>query len=272
MGGRRPQGGRGQGVRTTRCRRPGTRDVEDRIFGDPLRRVRPPQAPRHRAAGDQADGRRDPRRPEQPDLPAATATTPTSRSTASTDIIDCAEDVAELEALHRWAMVLHNQYPWDRAQAELVEVGELDDDDYVVVFAPARPARSREFLRRVEAGAASPSPAAPRAGGDRRRSGPIPPVDVRKQFAVMPRIEALAVVHGEQRLHQRGPDPQRRLQLVADDRRRDPRQDRDRAAALHRADAGGDRPAGGRGGARARRARTRGDRRGARSAPAPAPG
>ncbi|MEP7090332.1 MAG: hypothetical protein ABI776_09520, partial [Nocardioidaceae bacterium] len=52
------------------------------------------------------------------------------------DIFDCAEAAPELEALHRWAMVLHNQYPWDRAKAELVEVGELDDDDYVVVFHP----------------------------------------------------------------------------------------------------------------------------------------
>src|SRR3954463_5492673 len=32
------------------------------------------------------------------------------------DILDCDEDVPELEALHRWAMVLHNQYPWERSQ------------------------------------------------------------------------------------------------------------------------------------------------------------
>jgi 3-oxoacyl-[acyl-carrier-protein] synthase III len=30
-----------------------------------------------------------------------------------TDILDVSEDVPELEALHRWAMVLHNQYPWE---------------------------------------------------------------------------------------------------------------------------------------------------------------
>ena len=53
-----------------------------------------------------------------------------------TDIVDCDEEVAELEALHRWAMVLHNQYPWDRSQVELAEVGQLRDDDYVVVFHP----------------------------------------------------------------------------------------------------------------------------------------
>ena len=64
------------------------------------------------------------------------------------DIVDSAEDVPELEALNRWAMVLHNQYPWDRAQAELVEVGELRDDDYVVAFHP-RNEEVRHFLRRL---------------------------------------------------------------------------------------------------------------------------
>ena len=51
-----------------------------------------------------------------------------------TDIIDTAQDVPELEALSRWAKVLHNQYPWDRSQAELVEVGQLQDDDYVTAL------------------------------------------------------------------------------------------------------------------------------------------
>ena len=42
-----------------------------------------------------------------------------------TEIIDCNEEVAELEALRRWSMVLHNQYPWDRSEATLVPVSEL---------------------------------------------------------------------------------------------------------------------------------------------------
>ena len=62
-----------------------------------------------------------------------------------TDIVDCSEEVPELEALSRWAMVLHNQYPWDRSQAELVEVGKLSDDDYVVVFHP-RDQEVRHFM------------------------------------------------------------------------------------------------------------------------------
>ena len=116
-------------------------------------------------------------------------------------ILDCAQDVPELEALHRWAMVLHNQYPWDRDQTRLTPVDELRDDDYVVVFHP----RNREvldFIRRVT-----------RDGGGnaaRRDFGtatqvtakppirPYPPIRVRERFAVLPKLEALAVVKGEQ--------------------------------------------------------------------------
>jgi 3-oxoacyl-[acyl-carrier-protein] synthase III len=110
------------------------------------------------------------------------------------DVIDCAEDAPELEALHRWAMVLHNQYPWDRAQAELVEVGQLADDDYVVVFHP-RDQEVRNFLRRLETGVRrAPSSTARQAI---QPVLPYPSVNVRTQFAVMPSIEALAVVHGD---------------------------------------------------------------------------
>jgi 3-oxoacyl-[acyl-carrier-protein] synthase III len=110
------------------------------------------------------------------------------------DIVDCAEEVAELEALERWAMVLHNQYPWDRAEAELVEVGQLRDDDYVVVFHPRDP-EVRHFLRRIGSGEVPASlPLAKEASQPIR---PYPPVSVREHFAVLPRIEALAVVHGE---------------------------------------------------------------------------
>jgi 3-oxoacyl-(acyl-carrier-protein) synthase III len=110
------------------------------------------------------------------------------------DIMDCAQDAPELEALHRWSMVLHNQYPWDRSQAELVEVGQLQDDDYVVVFHP-RDQEVRHFLRRLAAGVTSvPSPPARAATPPIR---PYPTVDVRAQFSVMPRIEALTAVHGD---------------------------------------------------------------------------
>ena len=110
------------------------------------------------------------------------------------DILDCAEDAPELEALHRWAMVLHNQYPWDRSQAELVEVGELSDDDYVVVFHP-RDQEVREFLRRLDSGVTRPAGSVARDAVEPVR--PYPAVNVREQFKVMPKIEALAVVHGD---------------------------------------------------------------------------
>ena len=111
------------------------------------------------------------------------------------DIIDCAEDAPELEALHRWAMVLHNQYPWDRSQVELVEVGQLRDDDYVVALYP-RDQEVRHFLRRIESGTRIPQPRS------RQREAtppvrPYPTLDVRAQCSVQPKIEALAVVHGD---------------------------------------------------------------------------
>jgi 3-oxoacyl-[acyl-carrier-protein] synthase-3 len=110
------------------------------------------------------------------------------------DIVDCAEDVPELEALHRWAMVLHNQYPWDRAQVELAAVGELADDDHVVVFSP-RDKEVRAFLRRLSTGEVRPV-AAP-AREPRLPVQPFPSVDVRAHFAVMPKLESLAAVHGD---------------------------------------------------------------------------
>ena len=102
--------------------------------------------------------------------------------------------MAELEALNRWAMVLHNQYPWDRSTAELVEVGRLHDDDYVVVFYP-RDQEVRHFLHRLATGHVPRHAVEAKATVQPVR--PYAPVNVRTQFTVMPRIEALAVVHGD---------------------------------------------------------------------------
>jgi len=110
------------------------------------------------------------------------------------DIIDVAEDSPELEALSRWSMVLHNQYPWERSQAELVEVGQLRDDDYVVMLYP-RDQEVRHFLRRLKTGVVpAPASKAPEAVEPVR---PYEAVAVRSQFTVMPRIEAMAAVHGD---------------------------------------------------------------------------
>jgi 3-oxoacyl-[acyl-carrier-protein] synthase III len=111
------------------------------------------------------------------------------------DILDCDEQVPELEALHRWAMVLHNQYPWERSQVELAEAGQLADDDVVVVFQP-RDKEVRGFLRRLRAGVSPHRAAAARESRPPVR--PFPAVDVRDRFQVLPRIEALVAVHGDQ--------------------------------------------------------------------------
>ena len=111
------------------------------------------------------------------------------------DILDCDEDVPELEALHRWAMVLHNQYPWERSQVELAEAGQLEDDDYVVAFHPRDP-EVRGFLRRLRSGA--PRRQVAPAWESRPPVRPFPEIDVRRQFTVMPRLESLTAVHGDQ--------------------------------------------------------------------------
>jgi 3-oxoacyl-[acyl-carrier-protein] synthase-3 len=110
------------------------------------------------------------------------------------DILDCDEDVPELEALHRWAMVLHNQYPWDRTQVELAGAGDLKDDDYVVAFHP-RDKEVRGFLRRLRSDAPNRAVTPPRPS--RQPVRPYPAIAV-EQFRVQPRLEALAVVHGDQ--------------------------------------------------------------------------
>jgi 3-oxoacyl-[acyl-carrier-protein] synthase III len=120
---------------------------------------------------------------------------PDHRVYGGDEIVDCSDEVPELEALLRWSMVLHNQHPWDRAQLRLTAVAELKDDDFVVLYQP-RNAEVMDFIRRVRSGGGRPrphrSPPAPR-----RPLRPYPPIEVRKRFAVLPRIEALAAVSGE---------------------------------------------------------------------------
>jgi 3-oxoacyl-(acyl-carrier-protein) synthase III len=111
-------------------------------------------------------------------------------------ILDANEDVPELEALMRWAMVLHNQYPWDRSRTELRGPGEIGDDDFVVAFHP----RNRDvqaFIERVKRPAAAQDTATRGLGDSVEPVTPYPPVRVREAFAVQPRFEALAIVRGE---------------------------------------------------------------------------
>ncbi len=94
---------------------------------------------------------------------------PDFRRYSYAEIIDCNEDVAELEALRRWSMVLHNQYPWSRSDAALTAVKELRDDDYVVVFHP-RDLDVHLFLSRVASGHAPKKAASGRPRGIRPHS------------------------------------------------------------------------------------------------------
>ena len=117
------------------------------------------------------------------------------------EIIDAHEEVPELEALTRWAMVLHNQYPWDRSRTELRGPGDIGDDDFVVAFHP----RNRDVLAFIEqvrrsAGGGRKPGGLPEQGGRTESVAPVapyPPVRVREAFAVQPKLEALAIVRGE---------------------------------------------------------------------------
>src|SRR2546421_1857438 len=113
-------------------------------------------------------------------------------------ILDASEDVPELEALMRWAMMLHNQYPWDRSRTELRGPGEIGDDDFVVAFHP----RNRDvqaFIERVKRPGLGTAPdmAAQARAEAVDPVTPYPPVRVREAFTVQPRFEALAIVRGE---------------------------------------------------------------------------
>jgi 3-oxoacyl-(acyl-carrier-protein) reductase len=78
-------------------------------------------------------------------------------------------------------------------------VGQLQDEDYVVAFHP-RNSDVIEFLRRVKRNGHSehrPRPPRPETLALSEPEKPYPPVIVRDSFAVLPRIEAIAVYEGE---------------------------------------------------------------------------
>jgi 3-oxoacyl-(acyl-carrier-protein) synthase III len=121
------------------------------------------------------------------------------------EILDADERVPELEALMRWSMVLHNQYPWDRSRTELGGPAEIGGDDFVVALHP----RNRDvmaFIDRVKStGATSQLPGGvsaavrpqPEPNGVIAPATPYPPVRVREAFVIQPKLAALAVVRGE---------------------------------------------------------------------------
>jgi 3-oxoacyl-[acyl-carrier-protein] synthase III len=114
---------------------------------------------------------------------------------AREEIIDCTAPVPELEALLRWAMVLHNQYHWAGNETRIAARDEIGDDDFVVLFWP-RDEKVADFIRRVKTGEH-------RLAERRHPAPPVRPVaayrplEVRKRFTVMPRLESLVGLTGE---------------------------------------------------------------------------
>ncbi len=110
------------------------------------------------------------------------------------EIIDCNQEVPELEALQRMAMTLHNQSPWDRARGRLARAAEIGDDDFVILFVP----RSREVQMFIErARGDKPPRRRPKPPTEAVPQTPVPPIVVADAYTVRPKIEALAVEKGE---------------------------------------------------------------------------
>src|SRR5438046_2014537 len=82
---------------------------------------------------------------------------------------------------------------WDEGTED--KISRILLDDFVVVFAP-RSDEVAQFIRRVKAGRRVP-PRRPAPLPTKAPVAPYPAIDVRRRFAVMPRVEALAVYKGE---------------------------------------------------------------------------
>ena len=111
------------------------------------------------------------------------------------EILDASEDQPELEALRRWAMVLHNQHPWDRSRAKLKTFDDMEDDDVVVLFYP----KNRDvldFINRAKSGT-MPTPKSPKAAPSCAPVTPLLPLVLATDTPVRPKIEALAIRKGE---------------------------------------------------------------------------
>jgi len=113
-------------------------------------------------------------------------------------LVEYTHAVPELEALMRQAMVLSDQFPWDHRTVRLTPVAELEDDDVVVLHRPRREEIAR-LLQAARSNGSSANGAKPKSSPShvRRAEAPVPPIDVKRRFTVMPRLEALAVRKGE---------------------------------------------------------------------------
>ncbi len=230
-----------------------------RHLHDPVRHLPSQASPRGRAAAREADGGGDHQRSGEPHVLPPGRTTRTTRPTATRRSWTATRrsPSSSRSIAWRWCSTISTRGTWPRSRLE--EVAKIGDDDFVVAFVP-RSHEVLEFIRRVR-------PSVPRGRGrhrPRRRATGRAAAAHRRARAV--RADAPPRVargrQGRARLHERGHHPQRRLQLVADERRRHRGQDGDPRAALHRAPARAHLAAGRPRGARGRRAPARGDRRG----------
>ena len=106
--------------------------------------------------------------------------------------------VPELEALMRWAMVLHNQYPWDRSRTELRGPARDRRRRLRGRLPSAQPGRDGVHRAGEALGRTRPARDAARPRAEAVEPvAPYPPVRVREAFAVQPKLEALAIVRGE---------------------------------------------------------------------------
>ena len=170
--------GRAQGRGRRRRRGPsflprGTRSAEDRIFAtlfDIFRHKRHHAAelPPVKPTVAEITGE-----PGEPHVLLPDATTRTTRPAAIEEILDCTESVPELEPLHRLAMVLHNQYPWDlAADAAGARSGEIGDDDFVVRVRAAKPRGARVHPAREGRASGAPAAGTARRGARAGRAAP----------------------------------------------------------------------------------------------------
>ncbi len=120
---------------------------------------------------------------------------PDYRQYSSVEILDASEKQPELEALRRWAMVLHNQHPWDRSRAKLKTFDEMEDDDVVVLFYP----KNRDvldFINHVKSGA-TPTSQSPKPDPAIAPVKPLLPIVLGDDYPVQPKLEGLAIRKGE---------------------------------------------------------------------------
>jgi len=112
------------------------------------------------------------------------------------DVVGYRHRVPELEALMRHAMVLRREFPWNLEGTRCTAIKDLRGDEVVLVLHP-RTAEVSRFLDRMKTpptcARSNPAPAV----AHRRPPTLVPPVDVRRRFTVMPRVEALAACRGE---------------------------------------------------------------------------